>query len=170
MKAVVSSLAGGLNCKISDGGLNFSMGQRQLICMARAVLRNNKILILDEATANVDPETDRLIQMTIRETFSDCTVLTIAHRLNTIMDNDRILVVDAGQVVEFGHPYELLRKTDGFLKQLVDQTGLETASLLTQIAAKVLSFIKLLNGIFFSGTNYTTHCFFFRVTILTDVM
>ena len=133
----MSSLAGGLDCKMSDGGSNFSMGQRQLICLARAVLRNNKILILDEATANVDPETDRLIQITIREKFKNCTVLTIAHRLHTVMDNDRILVIDAGRVVEFGHPYELLQKSDGFLKQLVDQTGRETAAILIQAAAQV---------------------------------
>lgn len=122
---------------MSDGGSNFSMGQRQLVCLARAILRNNKILILDEATANVDPETDRLIQTTIRDRFRECTVLTIAHRLHTVMDNDRVLVVDAGQVVEFGHPFELLQNSNGFFKKLIDQTEKETAVVLTKIAEEV---------------------------------
>lgn len=122
---------------MSDGGSNFSMGQRQLVCLARAILRNNKILILDEATANVDPETDRLIQTTIRDRFRNCTVLTIAHRLHTVMDNDRVLVVDAGQVVEFGHPFELLQSSDGYFKKLIEQTGLDEAALLTKTAQEV---------------------------------
>lgn len=123
-----------------DGGSNFSMGQRQLVCLARAILRNNKILICDEATANVDPETDKLIQTTIRKRFSDCSVLTIAHRLHTVMDNDRILVIDAGHAVEFGHPYELLKRSDGHLRQLVDQTGTATSEILMRIAAEVKYF------------------------------
>lgn len=120
-----------------DGGSNYSMGQRQLVCLARAILRNNKILICDEATANVDPETDKLIQATIRKKFLDCSVLTIAHRLHTVMDNDRILVIDAGNAVEFGHPYELLKRSDGHLRQLVDQTGGTTSEVLMRIAAEV---------------------------------
>lgn len=141
-----------------DGGSNFSMGQRQLVCLARAILRNNKILICDEATANVDPETDKLIQKTIRKKFSDCSVLTIAHRLHTVMDNDRILVIDAGNAVEFGHPYELLQRSDGHLRQLVDQTGTATADVLMRIAAEVGSFFVLFVSFSFFLNNF---CFSF---------
>lgn len=116
-------LVAGLESKISDGGANFSMGQRQLICLARALLCENRILVLDEATANVDPETDQLIQSTIRTRFANCTVLTIAHRLNTVMDCDRILVMDASQCVKFGSPEELLAKEGGIFKSLVEQAG-----------------------------------------------
>lgn len=122
LKFAVTQLASGLTSKMSDGGSNFSMGQRQLICLARAILRNNRILILDEATANVDPETDKLIQRTIRNNFAHCTVLTIAHRLHTVMDSDKVLVIDAGRVVEFGHPHELIQRS-GTFKSLIDQSG-----------------------------------------------
>jgi len=123
LSEVVSHLSGGLNCKIADGGSNFSLGQRQLICLGRALLRKNKILVLDEATANVDFKTDALIQTTIREQFKNCTTLTIAHRLHTVIDSDRILVMDGGKMVEFDHPYKLLKNETGFLRKLVNETS-----------------------------------------------
>ncbi|XP_049948143.1 ATP-binding cassette sub-family C member 4-like [Schistocerca serialis cubense] len=123
-----------LDFRVTEGGSNFSVGQRQLVCLARAILRNNRILVLDEATANVDPETDALIQATIRRKFKDCTVLTIAHRLNTIMDSDKVLVMDAGTMVEYDHPHILLRNPSGFLSRLVEETGTAMAEQLRGVA------------------------------------
>ena len=128
----------GLQSKISEGGTNFSVGQRQLVCLARAILRENRILVMDEATANVDPQTDALIQTTIRNKFRQCTVLTIAHRLHTVMDSDKVLVMDAGRAVEFGSPFELLTqsKTHVFYS-MVKQTGNSTFESLLKVAQKV---------------------------------
>ena len=130
----------GLNTKISEGGTNFSVGQRQLVCLARAILRENKILLMDEATANVDPQTDALIQNTIREKFANCTVLTIAHRLNTVVDSDRILVMDAGRVVEFAAPHELLSKNNQtkVFYNMLKETGKSTFESLRKIAEEVI--------------------------------
>ncbi|XP_045770149.1 probable multidrug resistance-associated protein lethal(2)03659 isoform X1 [Maniola jurtina] len=111
LQELVSSLPGGLSSKVGDGGGNLSSGQRQLLCLARAALARRAVLVLDEATANVDTETDKHIQLTIRTKFADSTVLTIAHRLNTVMDYDRVIVMDKGHVVESGHPYELLTQS-----------------------------------------------------------
>ena len=104
--------------KVSEGGSNFSVGQRQLICLARAILKRNQILVMDEATANVDPKTDELIQKTVKEKFAHCTILTIAHRLRTVMDSDRILVINQGKVEEFDTPENLLKSTVGSLCHL----------------------------------------------------
>ncbi|XP_054157544.1 ATP-binding cassette sub-family C member 4-like [Oppia nitens] len=134
LKDAVHEMSGGLDAKVADGGSNFSVGQRQLICLARALLKQNNILVLDEATANVDPKTDSLIQQTIREKFAKCTVLTIAHRLHTIVDMDRVLVLNAGQVVEFDEPHLLLQNPDGLFSTMVRMTGKSMANTLKDMA------------------------------------
>ncbi|XP_037352386.1 ATP-binding cassette sub-family C member 2 [Talpa occidentalis] len=114
LKSFVSGLKLGLSHEVTEAGDNLSIGQKQLLCLARALLRKSKILIMDEATAAVDLETDHLIQMTIRSEFSHCTVLTIAHRLHTIMDSDKVMVLDNGKIVEYGSPGELLENPGPF--------------------------------------------------------
>lgn len=115
----VKQVPGKLDATILQGGENWSVGQRQLICLARALLRRTNVLVLDEATASIDLETESLLQTTIRQEFAKCTVLTIAHRLNTILGYDKILVLDKGQVVEFDSPNALLLRPDSHFHQLL---------------------------------------------------
>ncbi|KAL7286833.1 hypothetical protein TKK_0018975 [Trichogramma kaykai] len=124
LKDFVKSLPNGLNHEVTEGGDNLSVGQRQLICLARALLRKTKVLVLDEATAAVDLETDDLIQTTIRQEFKECTVLTIAHRLNTILDSDRVIVLDKGSIVEYDSPNTLLQKPDSSFYSMAKDAGL----------------------------------------------
>jgi len=122
--AGLSTQAEDLDSQVQERGENFSVGQRQLICLARALLRSSKLLLLDEATAAVDLETDDVVQKTIREQFSSCTVLTIAHRLNTIMDSDRVMVLDKGKVMEFDSPSALLKDQDSMFYSLAKESDL----------------------------------------------
>ncbi|KAF3706362.1 Multidrug resistance-associated protein 4 [Channa argus] len=149
LKSVVEELPAKLETVLAESGSNFSVGQRQLVCLARAILRKNRILIIDEATANVDPRTDELIQKTIRDKFRECTVLTIAHRLNTIIDSDRILVLDAGRIHAYDEPYTLLQDPGGIFHKMVQQTGKQEAAALLQMAKQAYesrSRCSVLNG------------------------
>ncbi|KAL0880786.1 hypothetical protein ABMA27_001981 [Loxostege sticticalis] len=124
LKHFVEGLPAGLRHEISEGGENLSVGQRQLVCLARALLRKTPLLVLDEATAAVDLETDDLIQKTIRSEFASCTVLTIAHRLNTIMDSTKVMVLDKGQLVEYAPPNQLLQDKNSIFYGMAKDAGL----------------------------------------------
>lgn len=112
-----------LKTKVTAGGLNFSQGQRQLIAMARALLRQSSIIVLDEATSSIDFETDAKIQKTIREEFGSSLLLTVAHRLRTVIDYDRLVVLDKGHLVEFDTPYNLIRKEGGIFRSMCQKSG-----------------------------------------------
>ncbi|CAJ1947757.1 unnamed protein product [Cylindrotheca closterium] len=122
LSEVIEELPEGHNTLVAEGGSNFSVGQRQLLCLARAILSKNKILVLDEATASVDRRTDQLLHESLHESFEDSTIIAVAHRLDTIIDHDYILVLGLGKVLEFGPPAELIR-SGGTFCQMVDETG-----------------------------------------------
>ncbi|XP_071665785.1 multidrug resistance-associated protein 1-like isoform X2 [Patagioenas fasciata] len=123
LKDFVQSLPEKLLHEVAEGGENLSVGQRQLLCLARVLLRKTKILVLDEATASVDMETDNLVQSTIKREFYNCTILTIAHRLHTVMDSDRVLVLDAGRILEYDTPRNLLQRNGAF-SEMVAEAGI----------------------------------------------
>ncbi|XP_038054473.1 ATP-binding cassette sub-family C member 9-like isoform X1 [Patiria miniata] len=119
LKTTVSELGQGLESQVSEGGENFSMGQRKLFCLARAVLRKSRILIMDEATASIDMETDNIVQRVVAEEFKDRTILSIAHRVTTILDADRILVLNEGAIAEYDTPENLLAQEDSLFALFV---------------------------------------------------
>lgn len=124
LKDYVNTLEDGIEHKIAEGGENLSVGQRQLVCLARALLRKTKILVLDEATASVDYATDELVQNTIKTEFEDCTTITIAHRLKTVMDSSKILVLDKGELHEYDEPDKLLKTPESLFYSLAAKANL----------------------------------------------
>lgn len=122
LRQTVEAMPEKLMTDISNTDEVFSVGQKQLLCLARALLQKNRFLVLDEATSNVDMQTDHFIQQCIKSKFRDTTVITVAHRLNTIADYDKVVVMDRGQVVEMGAPYELLGR-NGTFAEMVQHTG-----------------------------------------------
>ena len=143
MKRMVESLPDQLRAGVEEDGLNFSTGERQLLCLARAILRKNKIILIDEATANVDMHTDALVQQAIRTHFSDCSVLTIAHRIETIIDSDRIVILDKGKIVEADIPYLMLQDENSYLSKLVSQLEADTQYNLRKLAEKSYRALQL---------------------------
>ncbi|EAR97172.2 ABC transporter family protein (macronuclear) [Tetrahymena thermophila SB210] len=139
----VNSLDKGIYTDMSNISEIFSTGQKQLICLGRAILKQSKLIVLDEATSNCDMQTDQFIQRKIREKFTDSTVITIAHRLNTIADYDKIIVIDKGVVIENGVPYELLCQENSIFKQMVDHTGQYNSQLILKIAQQ--AYKKIIN-------------------------
>lgn len=123
-----------LDDEVAENGSNLSVGQRQLLCLGRALLKDSQVLILDEATSNVSNEVDEKIQETLRNAMNHCTILTVAHRLHTVMRSDRIIVMDNGRIGEMGKPSELL-SGPSMLGSLVDETGPSTAAYLRQLAS-----------------------------------
>ncbi len=138
MKDRVTKEKTGLECIVEERGANFSVGQRQLLCLARALLKRCKILLLDEATASVDFDADAMIQRAIRTEFRDCTVLTIAHRLATVIDSNRVCVLQQGELKEFDHPARLLQQEDGVFHSMVRSLGDEQANFLKLQAQEAL--------------------------------
>ncbi|KAH9127149.1 hypothetical protein LEN26_004760 [Aphanomyces euteiches] len=118
VRRVHLSTISSLDDVVQERGLNFSLGERQLVCIARALLKQSKVILMDEATASIDPNTDRLIQESMRDVFADCTTITIAHRLNTIVDADAVLVMDQGAVAEFDAPAQLLQNPESLFSKL----------------------------------------------------
>jgi len=123
MVDAVKELPASLDTVVAEGGSNFSVGQRQLLCLARAILRKNRILVLDEPTANVDSYTDKLLQAAVSKSFTESTIIAVAHRLDTVIDYDKILVLGSGKVLEYGSPRQLLERHDGHFSSMVHDTG-----------------------------------------------
>ena len=124
IKPYISKLENKLDHEVAENGSNLSVGERQMICLTRALLKRSKVIVLDEATSAIDHITDSLIQKTIRNAFSESTIITIAHRINTIIDYDRILVLDKGEIAEFDTPTKLFSNKKSIFRSLCDESQL----------------------------------------------
>ena len=147
IKKLIQNLESGLLTEIVNTQNMFSAGQLQLLCLARVILKKNKILILDEATARLDLETDKIIQLAIKKVFKECTVITIAHRISTIADYDKVVVMENGRVLEFDAPFLLLNKgglnKNGYFANIVNSLNNEDK---LQIFNKAKTIILWLNN------------------------
>ncbi|KAG1715020.1 Multidrug resistance-associated protein 4 [Nymphon striatum] len=132
MKSVIRELPQQLDTELTEGSFSLSFGQQQLICLARAVLKENRIIILDEATSNVDVITDKIIQRTIRTKFKDFTVITIAHRIHTIIDADVVVVMDNGKVIELDSPKNLVQNNNSNFYKMIMETEVSAPLLIKQ--------------------------------------
>uniref|UniRef100_A0A8D1FUN0 Multidrug resistance-associated protein 4 n=1 Tax=Sus scrofa TaxID=9823 RepID=A0A8D1FUN0_PIG len=137
LKEAIEGLPGRLNTELAESGSNLSAGQRQLVSFARAILRKNKILIIDKATSNVDPRTDELIKKKVREKFAQSIVLTITNRLRTVIDSESVMVLDSGRRVEFSRPYKLLQNRNSLFYKMVQHLGEAEAAALTETATQI---------------------------------
>ncbi|KAJ3104965.1 hypothetical protein HDU97_008713 [Phlyctochytrium planicorne] len=143
LKSVVEALPGKLDAEVTENGSNWSVGERQLICLARAILRSSKLFVMDEATSAIDLSTDAFLANVLRSPdgpFANATILTIAHRLNTIIDYDYVMVMDEGKLVEFGTPHDLLTKPlsdpNAWFNSMVSEMAPDAQNLLRDIASK----------------------------------
>uniref|UniRef100_A0A8C0AJR6 ATP-binding cassette, sub-family C (CFTR/MRP), member 4 n=1 Tax=Bos mutus grunniens TaxID=30521 RepID=A0A8C0AJR6_BOSMU len=137
LKETIQGLPGKMDTELAESGSNLSVGQRQLLCLARAILRKSRILIMDEATSNVDPRTDELIQKIIHGTLVQCTVLTITNRLSSVVDSNRIMVLDSGKLEEYDKPHILMHNKNSLLYKMAQQLGETEAAALAQRAKEV---------------------------------
>ena len=138
---------GGLDAAVGEGGEGLSAGQRQLVCLARALVRETKVLVLDEASSSLDLASDRLVQLGIRHDFEGCTVICVAHRLATVVDYDRVLVLDYGRVVELGSPADLMRTEGGVFRAMVEELGPDMFAHLLKIADGEIGFDDAIESI-----------------------
>ncbi|KAM9674352.1 ATP-binding cassette sub-family C member 4-like isoform 2-T2 [Dama dama] len=134
LKETIEGLPGKMDTDLAETGSNLSVGQRQLVCLARVILKKNQILIIDKATSNVDPRTDELIKKTIHEKFAQCIVVTITHRLSTVVDSDMIMVLDSGTMKEYSPPHDLLQNSNSLFYKMVQQLGEAEVTALTERA------------------------------------
>ncbi|KAJ3267999.1 hypothetical protein HDV01_003608 [Terramyces sp. JEL0728] len=133
LKGFISNLSGKLDFKVTQKGDNFSQGQKQLLCLARAIITSPKILVLDEATSSVDSAADQLVQNVLKTQFRESTIISVAHRLGTIADFDKVIILDSGVLKEFDSPGNLLRNQESLFYQLVEASGTANASMIKNI-------------------------------------